>query len=111
MGDLAGRGSSDRSDQAWRRHLSTAGVVIECPGVEHRAGSIDGWLDSPPQQVGDGAPVLSIRGWEVVYSLAVKVAQALPGRCPARRRRVFGQRRLAFARSSDLLLRRGGRST
>jgi hypothetical protein len=39
----------------------SAGVVIECPGVEHRAGSIDRWLDSPPQEVGDCAPVLSIR--------------------------------------------------
>jgi hypothetical protein len=61
MGDLAGWGSSDRSHQAWRRHLFPAGVVIECPGVEHRAGSIDRWLDSPPQEVGDCAPVLSIR--------------------------------------------------
>src|SRR5215216_431133 len=57
--------------QAWRRRLSTAGVVIECPRVEHRAGSIDGWLDPPPQEVGD-CPVLSIRGWDLVYSLAVK---------------------------------------
>jgi hypothetical protein len=76
---LAGRGSSDRSHQAWRRHLFPAGVVIECPGVEHRAGSIDRWLDSPPQEVGDCAPVLSIRGWDVVYSLAVKASRIRRG--------------------------------
>jgi hypothetical protein len=43
------------------RDESAVGVVINCTGVEHRAGSIDRWLDSPPQELGDCAPVLSIR--------------------------------------------------
>jgi hypothetical protein len=52
--------------------------VIECTGVEHRAGSIDRWLDSPTQGVGI-APRPADSGWDIVYSLAVQASRIRRG--------------------------------